>query len=57
MRFIVGAIDKKMDAWIANIRDDQKERTSCQEMMGGTSRMQEANLSGHEGPPRDDCLP
>jgi hypothetical protein len=31
MRSIVGAIEEKMDVWIANIRDDWKRRMSYQE--------------------------
>jgi hypothetical protein len=27
----MGAIEEKMDAWIASRRDDRKETTSCQE--------------------------
>jgi hypothetical protein len=33
MRSIVGAIEEKMDVWVAHRRDDQKGRMSCQEMM------------------------
>jgi hypothetical protein len=33
MRSRVGHIEEKMDAWIANMRDDEKERTSLQETM------------------------
>jgi hypothetical protein len=30
MRYTFGAFQEKMDAWIANMRDDQKETMSCQ---------------------------
>jgi hypothetical protein len=33
MRSTVSAIAEKMDAWIANKRDDQKERTAHQKAM------------------------
>jgi hypothetical protein len=33
MRSIVWAIEEMMDTWIANVRDDRIERTSCQEII------------------------
>jgi hypothetical protein len=32
MKSTVDAFQEKMDAWIANMRDDQKETMACQEM-------------------------
>jgi hypothetical protein len=31
LKGMIDAIQVKMDAWITNVRDDRKERTSCQE--------------------------
>jgi hypothetical protein len=31
MRSRVSAIEEKMDAWIAGMKDSRKERTACQE--------------------------
>jgi chromosome segregation ATPase len=33
MRSAIGAIEEKMDAWIANVKDDRKETTACQYAM------------------------
>jgi hypothetical protein len=55
MRSTVGAIEEKMDAWIANMRDDQKYILPINN--GGTSRMRGGNPSRLEGLPGEDCLP
>jgi hypothetical protein len=43
---MINAFQEKMDAWIANIRDDWNERTSCQETM-------EVHLECEEAIPAD----
>jgi uncharacterized coiled-coil protein SlyX len=48
----VSAIKEKLEAAIHSLRACQNERMACQDDDGGTSGMQGANLSGHEGLPR-----
>jgi hypothetical protein len=48
MRSTVSAIKKKMDAWIANMRDDQIETVSCQVMTEVCLDSKEPNLEDVE---------
>jgi hypothetical protein len=47
MRSAIGAIEEKMDAWRANMKDDQEETTTCQYAMGTSLKNMESN-SGEE---------
>jgi hypothetical protein len=43
MRSIVEAIEEKMDAWIADIKNDGKETMACQDAMEATLKKVEQN--------------
>jgi uncharacterized protein (DUF885 family) len=43
MRSTIGAIEEKMDAWIANRKDDREETTACQYEMETSIKQFEPN--------------
>jgi hypothetical protein len=60
MRSAIGAIGEKMDAWIANMENDLKERTSCRETTEThlkceeqTSAIMESEEKPQEAPKQD----
>jgi hypothetical protein len=43
MRYAIGAIEEKMDAWITNMKDDREETTACQYEMETSLKNMEPN--------------
>jgi hypothetical protein len=48
MRSAIGAIEEKMDAWRANMKDDREETTACREAMEGSIKKMEPNSGEKE---------
>jgi Skp family chaperone for outer membrane proteins len=51
---MIAAFKGKMDTWIANIKDAQRETTTCQEVTGANAEKMEPNSGGdRNGATRD----